>query len=171
MTTSRRSFFRGLAAAGAATALASSLGAPRARAATPARRLLFVIGASGGASIIDSFLPLVASEAAPATRDTLIAYPDAIVEQPAGSAFRVVRNLANAGFPTSSLFRSSFEHADLVRAHGADMLLATVENTSVNHVVAQARALSGAGIDGGRTILEAAAMTHGEGLVLPAVTA
>lgn len=168
-TTSRRSFFRGLAAAGAATALASSIGAPRARAATPARRLLFVIGASGGASIIDSFLPLLSSEAAPASRDTLVAYPDAIVQQAPGSAFRVVRNLANAGFPTSPLFRSSFEQGDLVRAHGADMLLATVENTSVNHVVAQARALNGAGIDGGRTILEAAAMTHGEGLVLPAV--
>jgi hypothetical protein len=169
MTTTRRSFFRGLAAAGAATALASSLGAPRARAATPARRLLFVIGASGGASIIDSFLPLVASEAAPASRDTIVAHPDAVVQQTPGSAFRVVRNPANAGFPTSTLFRSSFEHGDLVRAHGADMLLATVENTSVNHVVAQGRALNGAGIDRGRTLLEAAAMTHGEGLVLPAV--
>ena len=165
----RRALFRGLAAAGTAAAFGSALAPRRARAATPAPRLLFVIGASGGASIIDSFLPLLASRATGSRVNELIAYPDAVVQQLPGSSFQVVRNLANAGFSTSPLFQSSFEHVDLVRAHGSDMLVATVENTSVNHVVAQGRALTGAGIDGGRTILEAAAMTHGAGLVLPAV--
>ncbi len=168
-STGRRSFLRGLGALGAAAAVAPALVPSRARAGAPAPRLLFVIGASGGASIIDSFLPLLGSEATGARREELIAYPDLAVTQVAGSAFRVVRNLDNAGFGTSPLFRSSFEHADLVRAHGQDMLVATVQNTSVNHVVAQNRAMTGAGIDGGRTILEAAAMTHGEGMILPAV--
>ncbi|MBX7194067.1 MAG: hypothetical protein K1X94_18580 [Sandaracinaceae bacterium] len=164
----RRSFLRGAAAAGTALALGPSF-ASRARADTVAPRLLFVIGASGGASIIDSFLPLPATQASGPSPNELIAYPDVALTQLPGSAFRVVKNLDNLGVGGSPLFRCTFEHSELVRAHGQDMLVATVQNTSVNHVVAQSRAMNGAGIDGGRTILEAAAMTHGEGMILPAV--
>ncbi|MEX1368855.1 MAG: hypothetical protein AB1Z98_37350 [Nannocystaceae bacterium] len=47
------------------------------------------------------------------------------------------------------------------------MSVVTVENSSVNHVVAQGRSVTGDSIDGGRTIMEAIAETHGGGVVLP----
>jgi hypothetical protein len=160
-THGRRRFLGRAALLGGAALAAPTLLSGRARASTPAPRLLFVLGASGGANITDAFLPLAASEAA---SNTLIAYPDAAIVQPPGSNIRVVRNLHLPG-----LFTSGFDPVDLVRAHGSDMLVTTVENTSVNHVVAQKRAVTGAGIDHGRTLLEAMAMTHGVGMLLPAV--
>lgn len=157
----RRAFMGKLAIGAGAALAAPALMRGRASAGPMPERLLFVLGAAGGASIIDSFLPLRASEA---ESSTLIAYPDAALVQLPGSAFRAVRNLRLPG-----PFTSSFDQVELVRAHGEDMLVATVENTSVNHVVAQKRAMTGAGIDGGRTLLEAMAMTHGTDRLFPAV--
>ncbi|MGE0784729.1 MAG: twin-arginine translocation signal domain-containing protein [Sandaracinaceae bacterium] len=161
---SRRNFLRWGSAAAAAAALPSvlSLRGPRASAQPAAdQKFLFVVTASGGGSIIDSFLPVAASEAG-AAGERIIAYPDAAIAQPSGSNLRVVRNLNLGG-----LFANAYDPATLLSKYYRDMLVVTVENTSVNHVVAQKRAITGAGIDGGRTLMEAMAMQHGEGLLLP----
>ena len=155
----RRSFLQLGAAATAALALPSL---PRRRALAQSkgdRRLLFVIGAAGGASIIDSFLPVAESQSANAT--TRVTYPDGDIVQPIGSNLRCVRNLGRPG-----LFANEYETSDFLAAHGEDSAVVCVENTSVNHVVAQKRAITGAGIDGGRTIMEAVAETYGASLPL-----
>ncbi|MCB9600419.1 MAG: hypothetical protein H6722_20150 [Sandaracinus sp.] len=167
----RRSFLRHLAAGTAAVSTAGALGAlafrpSRAKAAPPpGRKFLFVLTASGGGSIVDSLLPVLSSEvSSPSRAASLITYPDAALAQPTGSAIRCVRNLRLDG-----LFSNAYDPADFLAAHRDDLAVVTVENTSVNHVVAQKRAVTGAGIDGGRTIMEAVAMRHGEGLLLPNV--
>ncbi|MCB9598097.1 MAG: hypothetical protein H6719_35615 [Sandaracinaceae bacterium] len=161
----RRGFLRSCGLAAAAATLPLSFSMRRRALAQPRadQKFLFVITASGGGSIIDSFLPIAQSEAPNASAaESLVIYPDAAVERPMGSAIKVVRNL-----PIEGPFQSRFEQAQLVRNHYRDMCVVTVEGTSVNHVIAQKRAMTGAGIDGGRTLLEAMAMTHGEDLLLP----
>ena len=59
------------------------------------RKLLFVFCAQGGASIIDSFLPIVDSEVGDAElASTLNAYPESLVTQPSGSNIRYVARKA-----------------------------------------------------------------------------
>lgn len=163
----RRDFLRGaMALAGAATLSGSS----RVRAGDPTpiadadRKLLFVVCASGGASIVDSFLPVAASEVDAATGDVLDVYPDDLVIQPGGSNLRAV-----APIGSYFVFANSFPLPTFLERHHADMLVMTHEGTSVNHGIAQKRALTGAGIHGGRTIGEAVAELHGLGLPLPNV--
>lgn len=130
---------------------------------SPDQKFLFVVGASGGASIVDSFLPALASQvSSPSLAETLIAYPDAVVGQPAGSQIRCVKNLG-----AGSIFNTSYDLETFLAKHYSDMAIVTVANTSVNHVVAQKRAITGAGIDRGRTIQEAMAMTHGASALIP----
>jgi hypothetical protein len=163
--TSRRSFLAwGTALAAASTLPAAfTLRSKKAQAEPrPDQKFLFVITAAGGGSIIDSFLPVTTSMTSGAAAESLVVYPDAAVAQPAGSNLRVVRNLG-----LSPLFRNDYDPAILLQKHHEDMCVVTVENTSVNHVVAQKRAMTGAGIDGGRTLMEAMAMRWGEGLLLP----
>jgi hypothetical protein len=156
----RRTFVK-LAAAAAALPAAFTY---RARAEPrPDQKFLFVVTASGGASIIDSFLPVTTSMTTAAVADVSVVYPDAAVVQPPGSSLRVVRNLGLEG-----PFQNAYDPSLLLSKYYEDMCVVTVENTSVNHIVAQKRAMNGAGIDGGRTILEAMAMRWGEGLLLPA---
>lgn len=165
----RRSFLGRLTAAALTTSASASvateiLRSRRARAAAPPnRKFLFVIAASGGASIMDSFLPVTASEAG-ANASSLVTYPDSVVAKPSGSQIRCVTNLARR-----SPFQNAYDVSDFVSAHKNDLAVVTVENTSVNHVVAQKRAITGAGIDGGRTLMEAVAMRHGDDLLLPNV--
>ncbi|MEO1335664.1 MAG: hypothetical protein AAFV29_08465, partial [Myxococcota bacterium] len=127
---------------------------------------LFVITAAGGGSIIDSFLPVAQSEVStPEIAARLPVYPDMVLAQPPGSNFRCVRNLSDqfAGVP----FRSDYDPVNFLNEHKDDMLVMTVENTSVSHLVAQSRSMTGDGIDRGRTITEAMAMAHGGNLPLP----
>lgn len=114
--------------------------------------------------MIDYCLPVAASETTPEFARTHYVYPDAMIAQPAGSQIRVVRNVQSQ---FQSPFSFPYDPATFVQKHHRDMCVVTVENTSVNHYVAQARSLHGASIDGGRTILEAMAMAHGQGLLLP----
>lgn len=167
-TLHRRRFLQlGAAAAAAGAALtAPSFLRRRGRAHAQSQgagdgRLLFVIAASGGASIIDSLLPVAASEVTTGDADRLAVYPDSVIAQPTGSNLRCVRNLGLPG-----LFESSYDTTQFLARHAADTAVVCVENTSVNHVVAQKRAITGAGIDGGRTIMEAVAETHGSALPL-----
>ena len=153
---------------GSAAALAgasSLLQSRRARAQAPAdRKFLFVIAAAGGGSIIDSFLPMVDSESPNGA--TLVSYPSSLVAQPNGSNLRCV----HSPFPLElGDFRIVGHLLPFLQRHGSDVAVMTQECTSVNHLIAQKRSLTGAGIHGGRTLLEAAAIAHGDGLLMPAV--
>lgn len=160
----RRDFFRLAAAATGLTAGALTLDPRRAAAqASPGQPFLFVVGASGGASMSDAFLPVLDTEvSSPSLASELIVYPEAAVGQPTGSLIRCVKNIGSG-----SLFTTDYDLETFLAKHYQDMVVMTVRNTSVNHVVAQKRAITGAGIDGGRTIQEAMAMTHGENTVIP----
>lgn len=154
----------------AAPAFASRLRRGPSRAAADGRsaRFLFVVTAYGGAELTDSFLPVARSEVSSAqVADGLRVYPDSMIVAPPGSAFRCVRNLSGEAPPSPPFRGGDYELSDFIVRHGEDMCVVTSESTSVNHVVAQGRCLTGDGIDGGRTLMEAVAQVHGESLLVP----
>ncbi len=154
----RRRFLQSsAAAAGVAT-----LGAPRlAHAQEEDPRFFFIVGANGGGSIIDSFLPTAENESA--NGSTLVTYPALLVAQPGGSNLRCVHSpLPIPGFP-------ALRQQEFLSKHAADTVVMTVEGTSVNHIVGSKRFLTGAGADRGRTILEANAERRGGDLLVPNV--
>lgn len=162
----RRHFLQLAAGAGIAGVL-PALRARRALAQTTRppddRRFLFTIAAFGGACITDSFLPLAQSAVQPpGDPDRIVAYPDTLVRQPNGSNLRSVANI-----PNDPIFSSDYRLERFLERHYAQMAVLPITGTSVNHIVAQKRAITGAGIDGGRTIMEAVAERHGEGMPLP----
>jgi hypothetical protein len=164
---SRRGFLEIATAAG----ISGLLPATRAGAAPSAeetqrikdRKLLFVFCAYGGASIIDSFLPVLTSEVGDdALAATLNNYPEAMLEQKPGSSFRcpkLMPSYAYYGTPKQPL-------SELVARHGDDMVVMAHNVSSVNHTVGQQRSLNGGGFDRGRTIMESTAARHGIGLPL-----
>ena len=166
-TINRRHLLRLGAGSAGGWALSYLLPGARAHAQSAAEaRFLFVATAAGGGSITDSFLPVAQSEvSSPELAATVPVYPDSLLAQPPGSRIRCVRNLKDQyrGVP----FGSDYEIADFVTRYRDDMLVRTVENTSVSHLVAQHRAMTGDNVDGGRTIAEAAAMVYGGNLPLP----
>ncbi len=129
-------------------------------AAETGRRYLLVIGATGGASIIDSFLAIRASEAG-AAADTLNCFPDAEVADVSGTPFRAVNTSVDSLGPIPLGGTLSIEQQSFVQKHHADMLVATVTGSSVNHAVAQHRAVTGGGAWQGRTLQELCAETYG----------
>ena len=165
MKTTRRSLLQGMGSAAALASASSLLHSRRARAQVAAdRKFLFVIAAAGGGSIIDSLLPIVDNESANAPN--LVSFPSSLVVKPNGSNLRCV----HSPFPIElGGFRIVGQLLPFLQRHGSDVAVMTQECTSVNHLIAQKRSLTGAGINGGRTLLEAAALTHGGGLLLPAV--
>lgn len=129
-------------------------------------RLLFVIAAAGGGSILDSFLPVADTEVStPEKAGALAVQAASLVAQPEGSNLRCVKNRGGtvaelpAGYPISQV--------TFLQKHAADTAVLCVEGTSVNHRVAQKRSVTGAGVNGGRTLMEAMALRHGSGLLLP----
>ena len=168
---SRRRMLTGLTAGVAGGALALQGGLARSRKglrsdehdqALAERKLLFVVTALGGGSIIDSFLPVVDSEVQTGSAAALNVYPESMIRQPQGSAIRCVGRLSDYSY-----FTSNFAMEDFLANHYADVCVLGHEVTSVNHNVAQHRSLTGAGVDQGRTIMEAQAERHGAGLLLP----
>jgi hypothetical protein len=166
---SRRDLLRGACALSAAGVLPRSGSAQEPtltlRKVSPAeRKLLFVVCAYGGASIIDSFMPVLDSDVPdPFLAETLNVFPDFMLEGPSGSNFRVPKLLDSYGIYS----RPTFGLVDLVARHGADIAAIGHEVSSVNHTVGQQRALNGAGINRGRTLMEAMALRYGGGLAVP----
>jgi hypothetical protein len=164
---SRRHLLAGLAAGAAA---APSVFRPRqARSAPeegPPPRFLIVVTGFGGASIIDSFMPITQSEADTAS-DIVDCYPDAAVTQNPSWGNGTMRALTWGG----NMFGNNFvtDLPSFVDRHIDDMLVCTMTGTSVNHTVAQKRAITGNGAWSGRTIQEAVAAAYGEGCPLPNV--
>lgn len=135
-------------------------------AANPPEKLLFVVAAAGGASISDSFLPVMRSEVStPELAAGLITQPNQLVTQPNGSNIRCVQNRGGSVAELPAGF--GLDQSEFLARHAADTAVMTAEVTSVNHRVAQKRALTGANANRGRTIMEAMAAQHGNGRLLP----
>lgn len=128
-------------------------------------RFLIVIAASGGASIVDSFLSVRQSECANAA--TVNCFPDADVADVAGTPFRAakVTNMQLGAIPIPV----TADQAPFVNKHMNDMLVATSTGTSVNHVIAQKRSITGNGAWKGRTLQECIALEYGSTFPIPNV--
>lgn len=138
------------------------------RAQTSDQKYLFVIAASGGANILDSFLPIA---------DSNFAIESGVVRH---NANNVLQPTLNAG-GTSALrcveygsipalnYKGGTVQRQFLERHGQDVALMTQTGTSVNHIVAAKRSLNGAGnINRGRTLMEAMAMQYAsDQMVLP----
>lgn len=164
----RRRFLEALAAgaAGGATLIGG-----RTFAQNEKPRVLIVIGGTGGASIIDAMLAIRHGESANAP--TLNCFPDGEVVDIADSPFRAVElsqaTLQTAGFVSIPLTFDPSTMRNVIDRRKNDMLVATMTGTSVNHVVAQKRALTGNAAWNGRTLQEAVAERWGDGMLLPNV--
>lgn len=164
----RRQLLKGLAAATAATAMAG--GVPRwARAAiNKDARFLIVIPAFGGAQIIDSVLPIRASEAG-SQASVIDCFPDAEVVSLAGSPIRAVNASMNHVVAQTLETTFTVPLSPFIDKHKAQMMVTTLTGSSVNHAVAQHRSLTGGGAWKGRTLQECVAMAYGKDYPLPNV--
>jgi hypothetical protein len=167
----RRQMLLAMAGAMGTTALGSAIGrAAGERAGGSAdkdRKLLFVLCATGGASIIDSFLPVSRTEVDDdALADTLNVYEDDQILTPTGSGLRCPGYVESGGL-LSGLYETGFALDGFLAKHHPWMTVLTQECTSVNHNVGQQRSVTGAGVNRGRTIMEAMALRHGEDLIIP----
>ncbi len=130
-------------------------------------RFLIVLCASGGASIIDGPLAISTSEAGIAA-PTLNCFPDqAMADFDPSIPFSAVDASLGAVGPIPVPFSTG--QAQFINAHHDDMLVSTLTTTSVNHQVAQARAVTGNGAWRGRTLQEAVANQYGAAFPLPNV--
>lgn len=129
-------------------------------------RFLIVIGAAGGASIIDSMLAVRASEAG-ANASRLNTFPDAQVQGVPGSVFRAVKvsspKMGSIPTPVNA------DQLPFVKKYKDSMLVATTVGTWVNHVIAQKRSLTGNAAWRGRTLQECVALQYGAGFAIPNV--
>lgn len=156
----RRNVLQGLGAAAGALALSRS-----ARSEDQKPSFLIVLGGAGGASIIDAFLAIRASESANAA--TVNTFPDASVVSIAGSPLRAVDTSDTSIGPIPFPYATS--QSTFVQKHKEDMLVATITGTSVNHTVAQERSRTGNGAWLGRTLEECVANQFGAMNALPNV--
>jgi len=130
-------------------------------------RFLIVLCASGGASIIDGPLAISETEAGIAA-PTLNCFPDvAIANLDDSIPFSAVDGSLGAVGPIPVPFSAS--QSTFVNTHHDDMLVATLTSSSVNHQVAQARAVTGNSAWRGRTMQEAVANQYGSAFPLPNV--
>jgi hypothetical protein len=177
---SRRQALKALSLAAAGTSLSPLLAGCRNALVTPedvergVRRdaldgkpkFLITIAATGGASIIDSFLAVRASEAGMSAA-RLNTFPDSAVQAVAGSPLRAVRYMGPrlGAIPIAV----NTDQLGFVTKYRDDMLVATSTGTSVNHVIAQKRAITGNAAWKGRTLQEVVALQWGQGFPLPNV--
>lgn len=170
----RRRLLQAFAAASGG-ALAGSTVTKSASGAGAPPRFLIVLAAFGGGSIIDSFLPIKESETtSPADLDC---FPDAEVVSTPGSPIRaadaVCRSLIGQSLYREDLGSYSSYQPQLspfVTKYKSDMMVTTVQGTSVNHAIAQRRSLTGGGSAwGGRTLQEIVALTYGRDYPMPNV--
>src|SRR5688500_7578975 len=160
MKLDRRQLLKGMSVLGAASLLPRSA---RAQAKEP--RFLIVLTGSGGASLIDSFLAIRESESA--NGSTINAYPDNAVLDIEGSPFRAIDSSGDSigAIPVPYTAVQS----EFVRKHKADIMVTTLTGTSVNHGIAQKRALTGNEAWAGRTLQELVSLNYGEGYAIPNV--
>lgn len=155
----RRHFLRSVSMAAAGSAATGALMPLHMLHAQPKEdpRFLIVLTASGGASIIDSFMAIRASESRNAS--TINTYPDTQVVSIDGSPLRAVDRSNNTLGTIPVPYRA--HQSDFLRKHHRNMLVATVTTTSVNHSIGQKRAVTGNEAWNGRTLQELVALQHG----------
>lgn len=162
----RRSFLGGLGAAGAAGALGGLGLSPLARAqSADGPRFLIVLGAGGGASIVDGPLAIAASKSLEAER--LNTFPDDMLVRIPDAPFRAIDTRREELGPIPVSFTAN--QSDFVRAHHRDMMVSTWTRTSVNHAIGQRRSVTGNEAWLGRTLQECVAMQYGADFPLPNV--
>ena len=127
-------------------------------------RFLIVIAASGGASIVDSFLSVRQSECSNAAN--VNTFPDTDVVDVTGTPFRAAK-VTNADLIAG--IKITADQSAFVSKHKDDMLVATCTGTSVNHVIAQKRSITGNGAWKGRTLQECVALQYGSAFPIPNV--
>jgi hypothetical protein len=123
---------------------------------------LIVITCSGGASILDSVMAARESDVKNAGGDpaSLNCFPDSQVTLASGSPFRAAK--VDMAVPTLGNLPVKTDQSAFVKAHGQNMLAVTLTSTSVNHGVAQRRALTGNEALRGWSVQEAVAATYGD---------
>lgn len=166
----RRQLLKAMAAcaAGGAVGLAGRAGRLLAQEPPPSDKkpcFLIVLAGPGGASIIDSFLAIRESESANPL--AINAFPDGDVEDIAGSPIRAVDLQRDSIGPIPLPFAT--RQSAFVNKHKQDMMVVTGTGTSVNHLIAQKRSLTGNGAWSGRTLQEMVALEYGEGYLVPNV--
>ncbi len=161
----RRNFLRALGASAAASAAFGLRRRPLAAQPAPdgSPYFLIVLGASGGANLLDSLLARRQSEC-PAT---VHAFPDQVVSDIAGTDFRAVDLSFESLGPIPMPFEAN--QSSFVNKRKDDLMVVTHTGTSVNHAIAQRRAVTGNEAWLGRTLQETVAATYGEGYALPNV--
>lgn len=123
--------------------------------------LLFSFCANGGASIIDSFMPAVSHT----ENKNLRAYPESLIDSIPDSPIRCVKNLNySLGIPVGP---KDYSMKQFLQSHYRDMLIMSQEVTSVNHLIAAKRSLTGNGTNRGRTLAEEHAAQLGDQFILP----
>ena len=163
MKLDRRQLLKGMslvAAGGAASLLPKGLVAQ-----TRQPRFLIVLSASGGGSLIDSVLAIRESESANAS--TINTYPDSMVQDIADSPFRAIDSSGTSVGAIPVPYTAV--QSEFVRKHKQDMMVVTHTGTSVNHGIAQKRAITGNEAWAGRTLQELVALSYGEGYAIPNV--
>lgn len=118
------------------------------------KKYIFIICGAGGANIVDAFL---AQSTGPAAYDNLVTMQD--------TPFSAVPALKNSIKGAINL-GNGYAQQTFLQKHKNDMAVMTCEVSSVNHIVAAKRAMSGDNANGGRTLPEAIAMEFGKGLPL-----
>lgn len=135
-------------------ALGAGLSSNQVVAQTQTKKFVFTICALGGGNIIDAFL---AQAEGPAAYTDLIKVPNSPL-----SAVPVRKNSIKGAIDLGN----GYAQETFLKKFAADTLVMTNEVSSVNHIVAGKRAVTGDNCNGGRTISEAVAMAYGKGLPL-----
>jgi hypothetical protein len=140
-------------------------GSPLALTDTQERKFLFVFGAMGGASINDSFMAVRQSETK--NERTLNTFPDSLVVQAEGTDLRAV------DYESDSIaflpFKVKANQSRFLAKYAHDIMVATVEASTVAHATGQYRCVSGNNAWNGRTLQEAVAAQYGRDLLMPNV--
>lgn len=129
------------------------------QAAPKQKRYLFVFAAVGGASIIDSFYAQTSGPNA-FTADQLASRAD--------TPFKAVKPMTNS-IQGAIPLGNGYSQETFLSKYYKEMAIMTNEVSSVNHLIAAKRAVSGDNVNGGRTITEAVATDFGEGFIMPNV--
>lgn len=167
----RRTFLKQSAIAAAAASVMPKLARGQAAAAQPSEKLIFIFTGTGGASIVDSFMAVGENEVDAGLRDDMIVYPDAFITEHGTGPHRLrsldlpqsYRDIL--GFATGN----GYQQSTFLNRHLDDTCVMATECTSVNHLVAQHRSMTGANAHGGKSLGEAVAERYGQDLALPYV--
>ena len=164
---SRRTFLKSIGVGAGAAALGGLTPFEQAQAAGSGdrTRFLIVMAAGGGASIIDG--PMAIEHDGSRAHDELNTFKRAEITTYPGSELRAIDR--SAGRVGAIPFPYSVKQSDFLAAHRDQMLVSTVEGTSVNHNIGQRRSVTGNEAWAGRTMQEIVALEYGQDFALPNV--